>query len=193
MTIITNYPDDSVTTDSDKFLTSDSSGSTKLTAASTVKDYVLADGNITTEMLGDGSVTGGKIAAGAITLGYAEITSNFQTTSAGWTDVAGLSTTFTVPDGGRKVKTTVFCGFVTATGQSGLLQNGIYDSSNNQLSIAGAQNAVAGHRYSMTPMRIQSLAAGVYTYKARVYQEFSGTLTFLASPVVPAFILIELV
>lgn len=56
MGVITGYPDDTSTTDSDKFLTSDSSGATKLTTASTLKDYVLADGNITTAMIADGTI-----------------------------------------------------------------------------------------------------------------------------------------
>lgn len=46
MGIITTYTDDAATTDDDRFLTSDASGTTKLTPASTLKDYILSDANI---------------------------------------------------------------------------------------------------------------------------------------------------
>lgn len=61
MAIITTYPDDSATTDSDKFLTSDSTGATKLTTAATIKSYILTDGNITTSKIADGAVNYSKL------------------------------------------------------------------------------------------------------------------------------------
>lgn len=67
MAIITTYTDDDATTDDDKFLTSDSSGATKLTAAATLKAYVLGDGNVGTSALTDGAVTTAKLADDTVT------------------------------------------------------------------------------------------------------------------------------
>lgn len=50
MGIITAYPDDAGTTDTDKFLTVDSSGATKLTPAVNLKPYILPDKSITSRM-----------------------------------------------------------------------------------------------------------------------------------------------
>lgn len=51
MAIINTYPDDSATTDADKFLTSDSSGATKLTTGLTLKKYIGENMPITTALV----------------------------------------------------------------------------------------------------------------------------------------------
>lgn len=59
MGVITGYPDDASTTDSDKFLTSDSSGATKLTSASTLKNYIVSDGSVTSAKIDYASLAQG--------------------------------------------------------------------------------------------------------------------------------------
>lgn len=89
MGVITGYPDDTSTTDSDKFLTSDSSGATKLTAATTLKDYVLADGNVTPEKLATGATVD-------------TVATNESTSSTSYVNLAttGPSITLDVPSTG---------------------------------------------------------------------------------------------
>ena len=53
-----------------------------------------------------GSVIGTSLSTSAITLGYAQITSSFTTTSTTAVQVTGLTLTVTIPSGSRRIKIT---------------------------------------------------------------------------------------
>lgn len=89
MAIITTYPDDSATTDDDKFLTSDSSGATKLTPASIVKAYILDADSVGTTQIVDASVTNAKLSTADGEPGGA-----WQDWTPTWTNVSGGTTTY---------------------------------------------------------------------------------------------------
>jgi len=60
------------------------------------------------------------LATSAITLGYAEITSGFtSTTTPAAVDITGLSVTVTVPAGGRRIKITGYASSCYSTGTAG--------------------------------------------------------------------------
>jgi hypothetical protein len=74
MGVITGYTDDTTTTDADKFLTVDSTGATKLTAAATIKSYALSAGSVTKTALATGTTRLGNTRHAGTTLTTAYVT-----------------------------------------------------------------------------------------------------------------------
>ena len=120
------------------------------------------------------------------TLGYAEITSNFTSTSVTTdVDVTGLSTTVTVPPGGRRVKVTVNMG-TFANGNTTFIVK-IREGS-TELQRFDGQTLYTG---SVTASFIPT--AGSHTYKVTIYQTGAGTMTVRGATTAPSFILVELI
>lgn len=202
MGIITGYSDDASTTDSDKFLTSDSGGATKLTPASTLKTYILADGNITTAKILDANVTTAKIATNAvtadklatsaITLGYAQITANFSTAATSATIVTGLTASVTIPAGGRKVRITAYTRDVF-NGSTGYQFLSVWDGtvgSGTLLSLAQAYVTAGTASGSYIAIAVHTPSAGAKTYNIGLHTT-AGTALIDAGATYPAFILVE--
>lgn len=61
-------------------------------------------------------VPAAALATSAITLGYTEISTDFTTSSASATQVTGLTSTVTIPSGGRRVRITAYVPRVTTSG-----------------------------------------------------------------------------
>lgn len=147
------------------------------------------------------AITGSKLATNAITLGYAEITSDFfqgTTTSNQWYDI-GVSVTFTVPAGGRKVKATAFAPWMSGNvGSPPKYRLGIREST-TVLAAATNQTADANEQAGgFCAMVVKTLAAGTYTWKvsASVNQVTNlnvGASNDSGSNASPAFLLIELI
>jgi hypothetical protein len=57
----------------------------------------------------DGAIPANALATSAIKLGYTQIISNFSTAATSATQVTGLTTTVTIPPGGRSVEIVVYC------------------------------------------------------------------------------------
>lgn len=108
MAIINSYPDDTTTTDADKFLTVDSSGATKQTAASTLKAYMLPTNGVSAAMLATNAI---KIGANT----NVTTTQNFTAISTD-TALTGFSIAVTVPSGGRDVEVTYSLPQLSCTG-----------------------------------------------------------------------------
>ena len=148
-------------------------------------------GTLGTGALATNAVQGNQLATSAITLGYTQITSNFTTTSATPVQVTGLTTTVTIPSGGRRIKITVYIWAFTQTVASGI-QLSLWDgvvASGTQLSKTDVSGSATQDQGAVC-MAIVTPAAGSKTYNASM-QTGSGTSTANASSVGPAFILVE--
>jgi len=155
------------------------------------------------QLAGDlaGTATAPTLSTTAIKLGYAEITSNFtlaSTTSNVFADVTGLSSTVTVPTGGRDVYVT-FKGTVRSAAGSGqgvavAVAEGstILDSLNWDLATSSF-----GVNATFTA-RISAPSAGSHTYKIQIGHTATAALAVLAgTPTTPstsgkAYILTEI-
>lgn len=161
-----------------------------------VKTANVQSSAITNAKMAAASVGGTNLTTSAITLGYAEITSSFTTTTVGsHEDVPGLSVAVTVPAGGRRVKIT---GYVPRMGvthagattfaireSSTVLQNSV-----NNLVTSGASTNILVQWVGIP-------TAGAHTYKLSIGQHLAGTITFFGGTassyltVGAAFILVE--
>lgn len=151
---------------------------------------------VVTNSITDNSVTASKLAINAVTLGYAQITSPVTNTSTGGHAlITGLSTTVTIPAGGRNVKITVgipevFNSSATTTDVS--IWNGTVGSGTMLQSYR--MNTTGDDVDTTVPMTVVAvvLAPGVgsVTYKAGMLVG-AGTGTAFAAATSPAFILVE--
>jgi hypothetical protein len=127
------------------------------------------------------------------TLGYAEITSNFTTTTVSdKVDVTGLSVTVTVPSGGRRIKITGFCGaFRTTAASNSFSQLYIQEGTTVLQSLS---NTLCDSYYFPTVIIASVVpSAGSHTYKITTSQSAEGTITVAAGATYPSFILVELI
>lgn len=148
---------------------------------------------VNTAALQTGAVGGTNLSTTAITLGYAQITTNFTTTSTTQVQVTGLTATVTVPAGGRKVKITVFSGSIFTTGGTGIVAIDIWDGTvgtGTQLQTGSVNISTAGNSTPVTIMAVVTPASGSKTYNVGFNTSaFTGNLQ--ASSTGPAFILVE--
>lgn len=130
------------------------------------------------------------------TLGYAQITSDFTSTTTGsYTDVTSLSVTVTVPSGGRRVKITAGGYYMNTTAGAGTnVELVCYDNTAAAI-IGGTLQNNFGAFYAMLPAFVTSHvpASGSRTYKLQFKTNVAGTFTLKASASIPAFILVELI
>lgn len=161
-------------------------------AGVTIDGVLLKDNQIKT----DNAVPGNSLATDAITLGYAEITSNFTTSSTSQVQVTGLTSTVTIPAGGRKVKITAFTGYLfnTTSGNSAFFRiwDGVVGSGTQ---LAGARSYAINNSTgnSVTLQAIVTPSAGSKTYNVSAFVDPAGTATVEAAATMPAFILVELI
>lgn len=154
----------------------------------------IEDGAVTVNKIGAAAVDGEKIATNAITLGYAEITSDFSTsTEDADVDVTELAKTVTVPSGGRRVKIMVFIGGFYKSGSAGQtlylkIKEGSTLLAQSQWNIAGSNYGFAAFCFSCSVP-----TAGNHTYKVAVMQDDAGTIQCSAAATRPSFILVELI
>lgn len=145
--------------------------------------------------LPNNSIDANELATSAITLGYAQITSTFGHNTATPTLVTGLSSTVTIPAGGRKVKITVFCASLTNAGAGQVNEISIWDGtvgSGTKLSAASSYAAANNTGAPVTAMAVVTPAAGSKTYNVGLAAPFAGnTANINAAATSPAFILVE--
>lgn len=143
--------------------------------------------------LATNAVTGSKLATDAITLGYAHRTTDFTTTSTSESDITSLSTTVTVPAGGRRVEVTVYIPWIEHTVSNANMVVAIYDGATG---IGGSHGNFAGAnlRNQRTTMAVHVPTAGSHTYKATIAPSgTAGTTKVAAGTTYPAFIIVKLV
>ena len=164
-------------------------------AASADIAQTVPDETITAPKIADGAIGATKLSATAITLGYAQIITQFSTSSTTDVQVPGLSATVMIPPGGRSARITVYAGIVNSNndaGQTNALT--IWDGTvggGTQLNIG----RVYGGNISMNSMFVQAItapSAGTHTYNVGMRVDGSQGNIF-AEPTQPAFILVELI
>lgn len=130
-------------------------------------------------------LSAGAAAAGGAELGYAEITSNFVTTSLTAVDIPGLAVTVTV--GAKPIMVEIGC-WVASHSVAGksvvidLLEGAVDTGSGFTTSPAASSFVPLGCKRRLAP------APGNHTYKAAAQVFAAGTGTIYASPAAPTFI-----
>jgi hypothetical protein len=157
----------------------------------------LPAGDIGTADIAAGAVDGTKLSTSAITLGYAQITGNISTQATSATLATGLTSTVTVPAGGRRVKITVSGGNLVVGTNAKNLYVGIWSGtvgSGTRLGEAQFTQANANYSVPITLVASDTPSAGSVTYNVGYYTDAGPvTLTWNVSATSPAFILVEAV
>lgn len=152
----------------------------------------ITNSTITSTQIATGGVSAANLATSAIKLGYTQITSDFVSTSVPAVQITGMTSTVTVPNGGRGVKITVWCGsLVTSTG-AGYMNVTIWDGtvgSGTQLTQSTTYTP-ANQGQPLIAIAFVTPSAGSKTYNVGLAVS-AGTGNFQASATAPAFILVE--
>lgn len=155
-------------------------------------------GRASTDVLTNKDLTSSTNSFPSTTLGYAQITSNFSTSSMTAVQVTGLTATVTVPSGGRRVRISAVSQSVALTsGSSSYMVVGIWDGtvgSGTLLSqgVYNAQAAVAEGQANA--YAVVAPSAGSKTYNVSLYTSATSTTARMsAGATFPAFILVELI
>ena len=154
--------------------------------------------NIDTSTASNNVITAPMLSTSAITLGYTQITSTFTTPSSSTTavQVTGLTSSVTVPAGGRKVKISAWTGYLSASGAPKVSTLEIWDGtvgSGTRLAKATVLSNVANNGQSCFVQAIVTPSAGAKTYNVGATSETSQTTSVEASSTSPAYILVELI
>jgi len=148
--------------------------------------------NLTTSTASNNVVTAPMLATNAITLGYSEATAQ-QAGITTITDLTNLSTTVTVPAGGRRIKITLHGNFNGSTANLG--QISIREGSTVLNVKRQPFNGTGGYPSAVTVMYSAVVSAGVHTYKGSLaLAHGTGTVSLEADAATnygAAFILVE--
>lgn len=156
----------------------------------TIAAAALASGSVTNPKIAVGAVDGTQLATSAITLGYAQITADVTTASATAVQATGLTTTVTIPTGGRRIKITVYCNALYGGTTNAIMSlwDGVVTSGTQiQSSISPAVTTAT----TITMIASVTPAAGSKTYNVGFKATGGGTADIQASATAPAFILVE--
>lgn len=136
-----------------------------------------------------------QLATSAITLGYAQITSSFSTTSTTPTQVTGLSVTVTIPAGGRRIKITAWCVNLSSSTGAAQVNMSIWDgavNSGTQISLSGQNSGSVTNFMNGIAMAVVTPSAGSRTYNVGLATNNASNAVFVnATSTYPAFILVE--
>lgn len=155
-----------------------------------VETAKIKDGAVSTAKLVDGAVTGAKLATSTTQAGYAEITSNFTTTSITPTIVTGLSATVTLA-AGQKVKVSAY---IPRLSNSALRNNSItiWDGAVGGTAVASTQLTTdPAYVGQVEAKRVYTPGAGTKTYNVSLHEDGVGTSSIVCSAASPAYLLIE--
>lgn len=147
---------------------------------------------VNTAALQVNSVGASNLATNAITLGYVQSTSDF-TTTAGPSDITGLSVTVTIPAGGRRIRITGFVGRGSASVANAGLGLIIYDvTASAQLAESDGATNASGNFVNLTAIAVISPSPGSRTYKLQFSNNGNAATVHTNGAVgQPTFILVE--
>jgi hypothetical protein len=138
------------------------------------------------------TVTAASLTTSAIKLGSTSITSNFTLSSSQTTptQVTGLTSTVTIPAGGRDLKITAFTASLSPA--AGVAVMSIWDGVVNSGTQLAQANSAANNG-SICVALVSAPAAGSKTYNIGVSNSGANNVTVGASATQPSFILVELI
>jgi hypothetical protein len=159
--------------------------------SNTVTTASIQDNAVTTAKIPTNAITNTKLATTAIKLGYAQLTSNFTTTTNSL--ITGLSVAITMPAGGRSIKVTFFS---LAFSNAASPTNTDVTIEENGTEIARGRVTSGGANYASPGMvmAVRTPASGAsVTYTARLYNIGGSTAQSQGSANSPQFILVEII
>lgn len=141
-------------------------------------------------------VPANALSTNAILLGIAQITTDQSTSSLTAIQVPGLSTTLTIPAGGRSVKLTAFMANPYNTTDSNGCEISIWDgtvTSGTELSIGVIEKTSPVAANTLIAMAIVTPAAGLKTYNVGFRSIIGGTMHTQSNALNPSFLLVEMI
>jgi hypothetical protein len=169
-----------------------------ITGSNTIGSGTISAGAVGSTALATNAVQASQLSTNAITIGYAQITANFTTTtSTSAQQVPGLTVTVTVPAGGRRVKITAYTYGLYSSGTPKYSYLSIWDGvvGTTQLNAMSSLTNTASNGGGCIAMAIVTPAAGSKTYNIGLAPDFGGgfTSTIVAAAINAAYILVEVI
>jgi len=164
-----------------------------INTANTINGASIVAASVGSTALNTNAVQSSQIATNAITLGYTQITTNFSSASTTYVQVTSLTTTVTIPSGGRKIKITAFTPGISNTNASTGNFLSIWDGtvgSGTQLTYCEVDETSATFNGFAMAVAVVTPSAGSKTYNVG-FKTTAGTGTVVAMTTGPAFILVE--
>lgn len=194
MPTMDSYPAQTTPNDSDYHVVNDGvSGETKkITRDDYLQGAPLPANTVTSSAIDQNAVQADDLATNAITLGYTQITanpSNFSSTSP--VQLTGLSSSVTIPAGGRRVKITAFIPLIQS-GASLLCGISLWDGTvGSGTKISEQDYTIPSGAYAgYNVIAVVSPTAGAKTYNVGIAVS-TNAVTVNAAAGYPAFILVE--
>lgn len=176
-------------------ITADSISGFTTANTGTIYGLPVTTGTISGASLTAGTVGASTLSTSAIKLGYAPITTAFTTASTSFVQVTGLTSTVTVPSGGRSLKITVYAAYISNSLQSQITTMTIWDGTvGSGTQIQGGNTWAAGNNFGipLTMICFVTPSPGTKTYNIGMAVS-AGTGAAFASVTSPSFILVELI
>lgn len=167
-----------------------------ISGANTISGGALTTNSIPAGVLETGAVSGANLSTTAITLGSATNTSNVTTASTTAVQFTGLTTTVTIPAGGRKIKITAFLSApatnIAARAVELSIWDGIVAGGGTQIGSAIYFFATANVSTTCLAIIVVSPSAGSKTYNVGwSIAGGAGTLSSSSTSVSPDLLLVE--
>jgi hypothetical protein len=170
--------------------------------SSKISGTVISNNTITSTQIATNGIAASNLATNALAIGYAQITTNFTTTTTSSNvAVTGLSVTVTVPSGSRNLKITAFCGGIKTSAVAGTFINWTILEGTTTLGTTIISEPVTS--YECAAMCVAYVAApsqGSHTYFVATGESAAGTVTVNAGAANPswgnygpAWILVEMI
>jgi hypothetical protein len=161
----------------------------------TIGSAALAANSVTSAAIATNAVQASNLATNAITLGKTSITGSINTQSTTPVQATGLTSTVTIPSGGRNIKVTLSGGNLSVgTGSKNMYITLWRGAVGSGTQIGGTQftQLTANFSVSLTLVAYDTPSAGSVTYNAGFYTD-SGpvTLTWTGSSTSPVLLLVE--
>lgn len=151
-------------------------------------------GQLTASAFANNAITAQLLDTAAISLGYAQILSNFSTASTSPVQITGLTSTVTIPAGGRRVKITCYIYEVYNTTATASVLVSLWDGAvgaGTEIATSGYTSATASAVSAGICMAVATPSAGSKTYNVGLQTVGGGTANTAAASTAPSFILVE--
>lgn len=155
----------------------------------------IQDNAVTSAKVPTNAITADKLATNAIIIGHTNLTTPFSTTSTSNVQITGMTSTVTIPAGGRKVRVTITVPYIYNLNAVTYTYMNLWQGtvgSGTQLQETLAKSPAAGDAFYAQCVWVGTLSAGSYTFNGALRCS-GGTGNMQAGATTPAIMIVEMI